>query len=170
MSIIKASMLMGIGMAKRFTITANTQVENTALEENLDDSLIELQLKPSVIHRGIEVLDPAQYFSYEIRSHTDTPWETKRSTKSLYCPSSRVASLPSPNENKATSELPTSTTLRTITVKAKSTGEDSQGIAIKTIATTESVPPAIPAEPNTDIQSEAALSGEGSCCGNCTIL
>ena len=73
MSIIKASMLMGyIGMAKHFTITANTQVENTAPEANLDDSLVELQLKPSVIHRGIEVLDPAQYFSYERSSHTDT--------------------------------------------------------------------------------------------------
>ncbi len=61
-------------MAKRITFTASPKIENTALEANLDESLVELQLKPPVIHRGVEVYDTVHHFSNS--GDSDTRWGT----------------------------------------------------------------------------------------------
>lgn len=159
-------------MAKRYILTPNTPVEGEIKETDLDGSLVEIELKPAVIHKGVEVVDPEHHFSSA--GDSDTPWGIQPPQKQPYKPSSRVSPTPKIDKIKNIIELTKDAITTTIIIKAKNTEEVPQGIIIRPIPITEtaSVPASLSTEHHnhTDTASEASLAGQESCCENCTIL
>lgn len=128
-----------------------------------------MQLKPAVIHRDVEVISPAEYFSSS--SKTDTPWRTEIIPKIPYWPSSRVFPNPNTDEHKNRIELIKDVNVTIIIVKSKSivAAQPEPVLTPSVVPGTEVMSALLPAEHYKEISNEHTLTGEGSCCDNCLI-